>query len=155
MKIVLSWSGNRSRHIAEGLQEWLPKLNFKFDVFCSLLQDREALTETARLEDTPFSPVEVDRISVELQELNAFIKSSVSLSEQSQQRIEGQLEYLREATSRLGKRDWIGLFIGVVINIIFTSPEVQTQAQSIFQFAVARIAGALNIVQDAVRGLLG
>jgi hypothetical protein len=79
------------------------------------------------VDNTPFSSDERNDIARRLDELSAHVKSTYALSERQLSQFDARLEYLVGASDRLGRKDWLILFIGIVAEFVLVAvlpPEV-------------------------------
>ena len=91
---------------------------------------RGAITTTDRqweVEDAPFTDADRQLISSTLRQLRADLFNTYRLSDEDKQLIRARLDYLEEAMTREGKKDWIHTAIGVAVTIGFsfvTTPQL-------------------------------
>jgi hypothetical protein len=91
-------------------------------------------------DNAPFTPAEQTEISERLREIKEYVKKTYSLTEEQTSRIEARLDEAEAASRRMGRKDWVLLFAGVVFTLIVTDflpPEV---AQHILMMAVHELA---------------
>jgi hypothetical protein len=69
-------------------------------------------------EDTPFTPDEQNEIARRLRELAGHATSTYSLSEEQMRVLSGKLDYLIKAAGRLGRKDWLAVFAGVILSFM-------------------------------------
>jgi hypothetical protein len=71
-------------------------------------------------ENTPFTADEQQQIAQQLDEVRAYVKETYELSGDQRRLLEGQLDYLQDAASRIGRIDWrnavTGVLLGTVVN---------------------------------------
>ena len=70
------------------------------------------------LQNSPFTTQEQQRIKVAIDELHGFIHATANYSSTQQKFIDSRLRHLEEASSRLGRKDWITLAMGTLTNIV-------------------------------------
>lgn len=149
---VEGWEGQRA--LAHVWLDIVKKEHDTPDVWAAIQQERSVIQATADVENTPFTEEEAFQVQGQLAELKEYIVANVSDPTSDQlDRIETNLDYLSNAVGRLGRRDWLETFKGILLTIMFTVPEVQTAAQDIFHFAMYRIAGILNITVETAQRL--
>jgi len=71
--------------------------------------------------NTPFTPDEQQQIATRLREIAEQVKATYSLSEERMRDFNSKLDYLNDAASRLGRRDWRGLCLGVLCTFALPS----------------------------------
>ena len=96
--------------------------------------------EASPVEDTPFDPVEQQRIRANLNEIKEYLESTQQLDDEQREVVTARLAYLEDASTRLGRKDWVLVAIGVITNIIVTGSFSPTQAHELLQFA-GRVLG--------------
>lgn len=79
-----------------------------------------------------FLPDEKLKIAAGINELKEYIKASISLDQNRIEIIDAKLNYLLEASGRLGRKDWKNLSIGVLINIFIGQVLPPTMMSDVF-----------------------
>lgn len=74
--------------------------------------------EPDAVENTPFDGAERAAISVQLEEIKEFLRSTGSLEQAQLAAIERRLDYLEDAAGRLGRVDWRNTFVGVMLGLV-------------------------------------
>jgi hypothetical protein len=73
-------------------------------------------------ENTPFTAEEQQQIVTQLSEIRVYTKGTYELSGDQMRLLEGQLNYLEDAASRMGRIDWrnavTGVLLGTVVNAV-------------------------------------
>lgn len=109
--------------VPERLQRWAEEVKRDFDtpdLWAELQREREILTG-ARYEDvgnTPFTPEEQADIAEQLREIEEYVKKTYSLSTEQMSLVEARFNDLEAATSRIGRKDWLLMFLGVLFSLI-------------------------------------
>jgi len=85
--------------------------------------------------NTPFSEAELKRVEASLAEIRKAVMASQSLTVEKLDRIDANLEYLKESAERLGRKDWLNVAVSVVINIITTAAVPPDTARHILTVA--------------------
>jgi hypothetical protein len=70
------------------------------------------------IENLPFTLQEQVRVKVAVEELRNFIRTTNKLSSSQLIFVDARLRHLQEASSRLGRKDWITLAMGTFVNIV-------------------------------------
>jgi hypothetical protein len=93
------------------------------DLWAELKREREILTGARfeAAENTPFTPAEQAEIARQLLEIKEYVKKTYSLSSQQWSAIEDRLDEAKEAAKRVGRKDWLLLFYGVMFTVIVTA----------------------------------
>jgi len=81
------------------------------DLWSQLRQQRELMIGEGA-ENTAFTPEERARIASQLNEAKEYVRANFELDPAQLDQIESQLDYLIEASGRIGRVDWRNLLIG-------------------------------------------
>jgi hypothetical protein len=84
-------------------------------------------------ENTPFTLDEQKQIAARIDELAKSVSRTHSLSEDQMHALDAKLDYLVDASRRLGRKDWFITFIGVIITFVLTAAIAPESARTIFQ----------------------
>jgi hypothetical protein len=112
---VNSWSAVENPPL--GL--WLSEVKHDLEtpnLWTQLRQDQETLT-TATSEDaenTPFTAAEQAEIANQLREIKEYVTKTYDLSAGQMHVLETRLDSIRDAASRLGRRDWLTWVAGTL-----------------------------------------
>ena len=88
------------------------------DLWEAARQERAWITETpSRLENTPFTAGERELISRHLKTIEQFTVKTFELTAAQHTEVKEQLDYLADATERLGRFDWRGLAGSTLLGI--------------------------------------
>ena len=85
------------------------------------LEKEKEISNAASVSDqhnTQFINPELNRIHSSIETIYYHLKKSLLLYENQDKFIRQRLDYLTEASKRLGKKDWINLTLGVLMNLI-------------------------------------
>jgi hypothetical protein len=120
-KSTIRWSRVESaaRKWAGGVKKFahVPDLWAEFSTGKEFLSDVEFNT----LNNAPFSPNEQLRMAEQLQELKSYLVDKYSLSGDQISQIEARLDEIEEATQRIGRKDWLLMFYGVMFTLLVTA----------------------------------
>jgi hypothetical protein len=72
-------------------------------------------------ENAPFTAGEQKQIAARLQELAKSARDTYSLSEEQMRALDAKIDYLVKASGRLGRKDWLGVFIGTLIGFMLAA----------------------------------
>jgi hypothetical protein len=92
------------------------------DLWADLRRERETLTADRyeAVENTLFTPDEQAEIAKQLREIKEYVRNTYSLSSEQMLRVEAGLDEAEAATRRIGRKDWLLLFSGVMFTVIVT-----------------------------------
>jgi hypothetical protein len=111
------------------------------DLWEELRKGTEFLSQST-VEDvtnSPFTPTELAQITEQIREIKDYLKESRDLSEEQYARIEARLDYAEEACQRLGKKDWIFLFLGTLFSVVGSALLPPDALQHVLSMAAQRI----------------
>lgn len=103
----------------------------------SALKAEKGILEAATTKESNelFSSEEKIKLKANLNEIKLYIFSTKSLQSNETSFIENRINYLVESSERLGKKDWINITLGVLINIILFLSLPAEAAGELFRFA--------------------
>jgi len=92
------------------------------DLWAELQGDREILLGTwdENADNTPFTSDEQARIAEQLQHLKDLANTTHSLPETQLRAIDAKLDDAAAAAGRMGRKDWLNVFYGVMFTLIVT-----------------------------------
>jgi hypothetical protein len=113
-------------------RKWATEVNAP-DLWIGLRNTKPSLgsPEERNSENTPFTVSEQLQISTVLRETKAYVKQTYELSDVEFARIEERLDEAEEASRRIGRKDWILLFSGLILTLIVTDLVTPGVAQQI------------------------
>lgn len=127
-----SGSGSWNEVVETTFPEWLSFVEREVsapDLWGQLSAERELVdAASGPAENTPFTPEERVQISAQLEEIREFLFATEELSAERQQAIESRLKYLEEAAGRLGRIDWVNIFVSTIFQFAFNA--IVSTAQS-------------------------
>lgn len=128
----VSWQSLLSR-ISLWLEEVKRDLNTP-DLWAELQRDAELMGAgpSVATKNTPFTADEQREIAERLKSLGKHVSVTHSLSTAQIQTLEEKLDYLIDASTRLGRKDWFMAFIGAILGFVFNTPLVAESAHTIF-----------------------
>jgi hypothetical protein len=83
-------------------------------------------------ENRPFTQDEQREIAGRLRELEVSVRQTYSLSEAQMQSLDDKVDYLIAATGRLGRKDWLNAFVGVLFGFVVTAALAPETARGFF-----------------------
>jgi len=99
--------------------------------------------------NTPFAPAEQDKIAGQLRELRDYVSRIYSLSELQTRLLEENLDYLADASGRVGRKDWLLMVAGVILGYVLIAALPPEAARDILGTLLTSIGHILG------RGPLG
>lgn len=108
------------------------------DYWEDLKRNREFITDV-RGEDSgnaPFAQDEQNQIAAQLQVIKEFVAEKFELSSEQMTLIEEKLDEAAEASSRMGRKDWLLLFSGTIFTVIVTDIVTPGVAEHIFTMVI-------------------
>lgn len=118
---------------------WLESLHAEVnapDLWAAVGQER-ALSKagSSGLENTPFTLPERGQIAVRLNELKEHVLTGQQFQADQAEFIEEQFTYLREASERMGRKDWLNVVFAVLIAITVSAAFAPDQAKALLGVA--------------------
>jgi hypothetical protein len=121
-----------ARTWAEGLKRELSAP----DLWAAIEAEREFMSGVpTSASNSPFDQQEKAQIVRSLREIKDFLINTQQLSEDQKVLTSGRLAELEEAAYRLGRKDWILIAIGTMMNIVVSAGFNPEQAQALVHFA--------------------
>lgn len=95
------------------------------DLWDSLMTERPLVNSVGNYSEetdsnTPFTITERGRVAQGLEEIKAYLKSAKTFTLEQQKLIDHKFEYLVEASSRMGRKDWLALLLGTLLSTAVT-----------------------------------
>lgn len=140
----LTWSG-----VQERVYMWSHEVKVDDETpdLWAELQGQKELLEGATdpaLENTPFTSDERDRIANQLNELREYVSRTYSLSGPQLEDLDSKVDYLVDASSRLGRKDWLNACIGAMFSWFLAAalpPDAPRQILHILLSGIANFFG--------------
>src|ERR1700686_927326 len=89
-------------------------------------------SSSAVTENTPLTPAEQKEIARRLDEAAEYMSKTTSLSAVHKEALEEKVKFLVDASARLGRKDWLIVFMGVVLPFILSASLPPESARTIF-----------------------
>lgn len=109
-------------HVFLHVKQWVDSLTNEIlepDLWQASLEDKRLVAASIdAVENSPFTPEELQRIQGSLGEIRSFLHSTANYSDEQLRFIDARLQHLEEASARLGRKDWITLAMGTLTNIV-------------------------------------
>ncbi len=93
------------------------------DLWAELQREAELLGDASNevTNNTPFTPDEQKEIVERLREMAGYVRHTYSLSEEQMRVLGAKIDYLIDAAGRLGRTDWRGMLVGVILTFFLAS----------------------------------
>jgi len=93
------------------------------DLWAELQRETELLGDAWRdaVENAPFTPNERADVARQLQELRRYVQDAYSLSERQLSDLDSKIDFLVDAAARLGRKDWLVVFIGTMAGFVLVA----------------------------------
>jgi hypothetical protein len=123
--------------ITVNIPHWLREIQLTVgvpDYWAELKRSRKsiAIIQRGDFGNTPFIQSEQQQIAAQLQQ----IKEQFALSGEQMERIEERLDEAVEASKRMGRKDWLLLFGGIIFTLIIAGTVTPDVADHIFTMAI-------------------
>ena len=110
------------------------------DLWAQLRQSTALLAGQQQFANTPFTDSERSEISSQIQQVKAYIKTTYELTAEQISGIEQKLDDLKEASHRVGRKDWITMLYGAAFGMIVNDSVPAHVVQNILAMAVHGLA---------------
>jgi hypothetical protein len=112
--------------VVREFMEWVGTVKLEAeadDLWQQLGRGNGLLQEVAQedLSNTPFTSAERAEIAQHLQEIKDYLKESHAVSAEQFARIEARLDEVKEASRRVGRKDWLLLFVGILFTLVLSA----------------------------------
>lgn len=112
-------------NVIPGVRRWLGYIKKETelpDFWETLATERPLISSVSYSGDdnSPFTAEERIKLLQGLEEIKAYLKSGRELSLEQHKIIDAKFEYLQEASSRLGRKDWQGILISTLLSTALT-----------------------------------
>jgi hypothetical protein len=111
------------------------------DYWNLVAEEGDLLGASAGVENTPFTTQEQVQVRTALRELPAYLQQSQELAPNQLAALEARLDYLVEASSRLGRRDWLNILLGSIVSFALQEAVTSEVAKEIVQFVARSLGG--------------
>ena len=112
---------------------WLKREATAPDLWREIAKARSEVTFTSK-DNTPLTIEEQKYIATRTLEIKSYIFATVpSIEPAKQHLVEGQLSYLVDASSRLGRKDWYNILNSVIFSIVIAAVFAPERARELFR----------------------
>jgi hypothetical protein len=104
------------------------------DLWAELLREGDLLGAGSNvfIENTPFTAEEQREIAGRLDQVAKYVRETHSLSMAQMRALDEKMDYVIEASTRLGRKDWLNNFIGVILGYVLGAALPPDSARTIF-----------------------
>ncbi len=88
-------------------------------------------TASSETSNEPFTSEQKRYVAIGLDEIKQYLLTAHKLDPEL---VEGQINYLRESSERMGRKDWINVLISVLVGFILNATVTPDSARDIFRF---------------------
>jgi len=130
LEAFANWA-DESRYVAETADFWA-ELKRAPEIL--------AAAQAAEASNAPFTPAEQADISRRLDEIKEFVRKKFELTSEQLSAIDERLDDIKEASERLGRKDWLMLFYGGLVSTFLADAVPSSVIQTVLATAVRGIA---------------
>jgi len=137
---VQSYRTSEVSDALESLDTWLQNLHTEYttpDLWATVSQDKALSTAVSSGEVTnlPITPAEQKLIAVKLDEIRAYIVDRQAGNEDQVATINEEIAYLKGASSRLGRKDWLTILWGGLFSLALALAVTPETAKGMMRLA--------------------
>jgi hypothetical protein len=133
----------------EYLNSWLNNLQREIEApdLWGAIANEKVLAEGSSEQDenVQFTREEIHRIHENLNEIKHYLISSQPFSPEQLNYLDARFNYLEEAATRVGRKDWIILVVGTLTNTIITLALIPSIARELLRLAGTVLSWVFNI----------
>lgn len=118
------------------------------DLWASLSQEKELIAAASgdKVVNESFTKDQLPQVLGCLGEIKRHLITSQRLTEEHQRIVEARFDYLDEAATRLGRKDWLNALLGVLLSTAVTLGIGGDGARDLFSFAANTLRNLLGQV---------
>jgi hypothetical protein len=136
-------------NVEERVRRWAEEVKRDIDTpdLWAELQREPKILQAAGYEDvenTTFTSDERAEIAAQLRQIKEYVKETYSLPDAQVLALEAKLDDIEEAAGRIGRKDWLLLFYGVMFTVIVTGLLPREVVQKILAMALHGLAHLLG-----------
>lgn len=87
------------------------------------------------LGNTPFTQAELPKVHVALEDIKAYVIKTHELSEAQKKIVDARFDYMEEAATRMGRKDWVNIVISNLLGIVIALALSGDSTRDLFRFA--------------------
>jgi hypothetical protein len=127
--------------VEERVQRWAREVKRDVDTpdLWAELRSRQRILRGAGyedLQDTPFTSDERTEIVQQIRQIAEYVHKTYSLSAAQTLSMEAKLDYIASATSRVGRKDWLLMFSGVILSVSLADLLPREVVEDVFAMAL-------------------
>jgi hypothetical protein len=101
-------------------EEWLQSIDCQTstpDLWSAFRKESQLIkaTSEAQIDNSPFGAREKEKVAQYIAEIKQHLLANMELTGQQQEALNARLDYLKEASERLGRKDWLNILIGTLL----------------------------------------
>ena len=128
---------------------WLKLLKEELDTpdLWAAISQESQLVDAASEKDAsnaPFNPEEQKKIAEQLEEIKEFLFTAQKLDEGHREFVTARLDYLKESSERMGRKDWLNNLVGVLFSIVIGAGLNSDAARELFRFAANTFSNVIG-----------
>jgi hypothetical protein len=106
------------------------------DLWDKVMKEGQLIQDaTEQKDNAPFSQAELPKVRSALEEIKVYVTAIKDFSEEQRRIINARFDYMEEAASRMGRKDWINIVISNLLGIAFTLAFNGDSTRDLFRFA--------------------
>jgi len=98
------------------------------------------LSGDPKLSNTRFTPEEQSYLAQQLKEIHQFVEKTEHLQDDQKLFLEERFAYFDESSKRLGRKDWLNLFMGALLGTVINLAIPPDKINELFRFAGTALA---------------
>ena len=125
-------------NLLNGFMDWIDCLATQLqapDLWATVSGDMQLIRVAAYQDTQSFTPDEQLQVKKALKEIKAYLIKSHNLSGTRLAAVEARLNYLEQSATRMSRKDWLHIAIGVLANIATTIALGGDDTRELFRFA--------------------
>jgi hypothetical protein len=103
------------------------------------------LSGDARLSNAPFTPKEQTYLAQQLKEIHQFVERTEQLQDDQKRFLEERFAYFEESSKRLGRKDWLNLLMGALLNTVINLAIPPDKINEIFHFTSTALSQLFSV----------
>jgi hypothetical protein len=142
---LVGWTSVSWPQVMDALATWADEVKYEIDtpdLWAELKRVPQVLaaSQATDASNAPFTPNEQSEISGKLDEIKKLVRERFELTDEQLAVIDERLDDAKEASTRLGRKDWILMFYGSVMSTFMTDAVPPTVIQTVLTTVVHGIA---------------
>jgi hypothetical protein len=105
------------------------------DLWATVSDATQLISLVTDQDNQPFTQHEQLQVKQALNEIKTYLIQSQMLTDEQTRTVEARFDYMEEAASRLGRKDWMGILVSSLIGIVSTLSLSADSTKDLFRFA--------------------